>query len=370
MESLLAPTKDDMKSMSKREHRQRQEQVRRERIFNPRVRLIGIDKSALDQHVQEKQYQKLMEQNEEKCFALEQHRQTEAINSELNEVAEEQKRKQCELNEFRNKFQQKEQTRDFDLNDPNRLRKMCPSEGLDWLGVDPEYSHRIKLQREQQKSWLQQQIDEKNAIKKNMTEAKKAIETDVLNQDAQINEKAWNERQQRQKIQSETALYNFKLAQALRAKQMAEKRREEEDNLAEIMNNLSSDMLTESKDYGASSLWGEARVNTSMYRGMTDEQLLEIRHEQLRQIEEKKLNAEMMKKNEILFNENVKNHINSVELEERDVQNQRLQERAHQNSMNAQLLEEQKERNQFLNSKVYKFTPSEAYFDQFNTTSR
>lgn len=370
MDKLLIPTRDDLKSALKREHRQRQEQIRRERIFNPRVRLIGIDKDALDQHVKEKDYEKLMERNKERCFALEQHRKTEAINSELNEVAEEQRRMQCEMNEFRKKFQRKEHTRDFDLDDPQRLQKMPPSDGIDWLGIDSEHGHRIQMQREQQKSWLQQQINEKNQMKKEIGEAEKAIEANTLNLVDQIKENELNERLKRQKTQSETALYNLRLVQAMKAAQIEQKRREQEDNLAEIMNNLSSDMLTETKDYGSSSLLGEGRINTSMYRGMTDEQLQEIRREQLRQIEEKKLQSEMMKKSEIHFNENVQNHMDLLASEERDVQHQRQQSMAHQNSLNVQLQEEQKERNRFLNSNVYKFTPTEAYFDQFNTTSR
>lgn len=370
MDKLLAPTKDDLKSMVKREYRQRQEQARKERILNPRVRLIGVDKEALDEHVKEKQYQKLLEQKEELCFAAEQNRLFDEVDGQLKKIAEEKLREQCEMNEFRNRYQRKEETREFDLNDPHRLRKMPSSDGLNWLGFDAENVQRVKLQREQQKSWLQQQIDEKNELKKNFTEAEQAFESTALNQDILIKEKEFTESEQRRKIQLDTAKFNFKLMQMQKAKKMEDKRRERQDDLAEIMNNLSSDMLLESKEDVASSLFGENRFSTTTYRGMTEHQLNEIRNEQLRQIQEKKCQLEEMKKSDVVYNEAVKNQMNSLEMEEQRVQRKRQQSQADQNAVNALLFEDQKQRNQHLNSEVYKFTPTEEYFEQFNKSSR
>ncbi|XP_055299865.1 RIB43A-like with coiled-coils protein 2 [Sitodiplosis mosellana] len=371
MDSLLAPTKEDLKSVLKCEFRQRQEQARKARIFNPRVRLIGVDKDALDQHVHEKQHQRLSKYKEELCYALEQDRQTEALNEELNKLAEEKFQAQCELNEYRSNSQRKEQTREFDLNDPEYLRKMSPLDGLDWLGEDPDNSHRIRLQREQQKSWLQQQVYEKNQMKRNMSEKQKAIEMDALCKDEQLKQTDQMERKQRQKQQADTARYNLALAREQRAKRMQNRRREEEDNLAEIMNNISSDMLTESKDTSvSSSLFGGTRINPTMYRGMTNEQIREIRLEQVRQIDEKLSKMAKMKENDERFDQTMKARTNLLEAEEHDVRRQKLQTLREQRFMNARLLQELKQKNHHLNEEVYKFKPTQEYFEQFNTTTR
>lgn len=371
MDTLLAPSKEDLKSVQKREYRQRQEQARKERIFNPRKRLIGIDKSALDRNVHEKQHQKLAKQQEELAFAMELDRQAKIIDSQLNELAEGKFRAQCELNEFRKNCQRKNQSRDFDLDDPLRLQKQSPTDDVDWLGEDPENVHRLQMQKEQQKSWLQQQMFEKYRTKQDMADAEKAIEHSSLCQDAILKQKDDIERKQRQKMQLETARYNMALAQRQKSKQMERKRCEEEDNLAEIMNNISSDMLTESKESGAaSSLFGEKRVTAAMYRGMTVEEIKQIRLEQLRQIQEKNSELAKSRESEKIFDETVRARNDLLEIEEQNVQRQRQHMMSQQNSLNAHLLTEQKQRNQYLNSEVYKFKPTDAYFEQFNTTTR
>lgn len=367
----MMPTKDDLKSAQKREFRQRQEQSRKQRIFNPRIRLIGIDKTALDRSVEEKQNQRIAKYKEDLCYALEQNRQTEALNAELNELSDAKFQAQCELNAYRTTFQRKEQTRDYDLNDPDYLRKMSPLDDVDWLGEDPDNLHRIKLQREQQKSWLQQQIDEKNRMRKDMTEAKKTIETDALYKDQLITENAQMEQKQRQQLQAETAIYNLALAREQQAKRMEKRRKENEDNLAEIMNNLTSEMLMESKETGISStLFGGRRINITMYRGMTDEQLKEIKDEQLKQIAEKRALSAKSKENDTFFDETMDARNNLLEAEEQDVRQYKLQTLIEQKFMNDKLRREQKQRNHHLNEDVYKFKPTEEYFEQFNTTSR
>lgn len=61
-----------------------------------------------------------------------------------------------------------------------------------------------------------------------------------------------------------------------------------EDNMAEIHNTLTSDLLRESPDVAQSNL-GIGRKISSMYKGMTEEDRRKIRSEQLAQIEEAKV---------------------------------------------------------------------------------
>ena len=66
---------------------------------------------------------------------------------------------------------------------------------------------------------------------------------------------------------------------------------EQDDNMTEIANNLFSDLLTENPDQAVSA-FGPNRVVPDRWKGMSPEQIENIRKEQLRQMEEKKVRVE------------------------------------------------------------------------------
>lgn len=371
MEGLLSPTKDDIKSILKREYRREQEENRKERIFNPRQRVIGIDKAALDHILREKQRECVYKQKEEECFSLQQNRLNEMIDCQLKEAHKDQLRIRCELNDFRNRFQRKEQTREFDLNDPLYASKMTATDSFDWLGLDPHNICRRKLQQEQQKSWLNQQIHEKIETKTDVEKAEKALDAYAFNREIQLKENDLTKRLQCRKNQLDIARFNQTMAQAQEQKRKDERRHEQEDNSAEIMNNLCSDMLTENKSAAVHpSLFGGSRIIPSMFRGMTDNLLSQIRGEQLQQIQDKRLKQEKQQQIDLNFDDNTNNRLKLLELEDQEVQKHRIQLFISQNSSNMQLMAHQRRRNHYLNKEVYTFTPTDEFFDQFNTTSR
>lgn len=371
MDCLKRLTKDDLKLLAKRELRQKQESQRKERIFNPRTRIIGIDKRALDDDVKAKKQRELDARNEDLGYAKALQDQCDVINSQLKDLKIERTHLESEMNEFRLRFQQKNQTRDFDLNDPECLKKASPFDGLDWLGEDSMYSHRKYLQKRQLKSWLLQQIDEQNQIKENTTKADNEMEQMTSTHGQRLNEIDETENRLRHEIQRKTALYNMELARQKENKAKQLKRQCENDNLAEIMNHLSSDMLLETKEIAiTSNLLGHNRICVDMYRGMTDEQLQAIRFEQKRQIEEKQRKSAEEKEMNARYVESMRVRCDMLAYEDKQKHIQRQQMRCEQNMINARLREEQKQRNQYLNKEVYSFTPSEEYFDKFNTTTR
>jgi hypothetical protein len=71
-------------------------------------------------------------------------------------------------------------------------------------------------------------------------------------------------------------------------KKAIKKMQEQDDNMTEIANAIFSDMLTENPDQ-AISQFGPNRVVPDRWKGMSPEQLEQIRNEQLRQIEEKRV---------------------------------------------------------------------------------
>lgn len=77
---------------------------------------------------------------------------------------------------------------------------------------------------------------------------------------------------------------------------MTKKRHEEEDNLAEVYNNLTSDMMTENKEC-ANSNFGTNRKIVTNYRGMTDEEVEKILIEQKTQQKELQVYALLYARN-------------------------------------------------------------------------
>ncbi|KAF4795035.1 RIB43A-like with coiled-coils protein 2 [Turdus rufiventris] len=159
------------------ERRRRRELMRRERIFNARTRTIGIDKDALDAQVKERKIQEAAEKAEHERFAHDMKK-----NDKLMCLLEErQKNETKDLNralvEFQKNFQKPETRREFDLNDPQALKKDRPARVSDddprctisgmqkFMGEDLNYDQRMKFQKEQLREWsLQQQKDCKNAL--------------------------------------------------------------------------------------------------------------------------------------------------------------------------------------------------------------
>lgn len=134
-------------------------------------------------------------------------------------------------------------------------------------------------------------------------QSEKNIQAAMLARDQRARELEDAERNNRRKILAANAKYNLELvsrrtlnfeppqikfdlqAAERESKRIQEQREQEEDNLAEMYNLLSSDMLTENKS-SANSSFGINRKITAYYRGMTDEEREEIlRTQKVQQIE-------------------------------------------------------------------------------------
>lgn len=371
MDRLIAPTKDDVRVSMKREYRMQQEHHRKQRIFDDRTRLIGIDRQALDDHVHEKQRQKQQEQLMAESYASELRQQNATLNERLKELAAERQRMQQELVDYRQQHQRKDQTRDYDLSDPRQLQRMSAFQGFDWLGEDECHQERRKQQKEQMRTWLQQQMQERQQLQQDRRDAERTMEAAMIRHDSRLQEIDRTERGLRRQMHCHTAGYNRELAKerAMRAEQL--RRQDEEDSLAEIVNHLSSDMLLEDKEAAtASNLFGGKRICSYMYRGMTDAQSKAIRDEQRQQIEAKKAEAQLCRASDRHCDRIIESSCLELERKEREAQEKRRQANALQNQTNLQLSMEQKQKKQYLKNELYTFQPTDEYFEQFNKTTR
>lgn len=377
MFTLHYATKQDLKEAARIEFRRKNEEERKRRIFNPRTRLIGVDRDALDQQLMEKKQHREHEAEIQRQFDNELDRQNHELNMQLSALAAERLKLQCEMNEFRAKCQRREQTREFDLNDPQYLRNsllgrdsdgqpLKLSNSLSFVGEDEHCEERNRQQKEQQRAWLQQQIQERNHIKMEEAQANQALAAAMKAHDERIRQIDDSERQLRRQIKQNTVEFNMQLAREQQAKREQRKREDDEDDMAQIINMLTSDMLTENKEMGKISNFGPNRKVISQFRGLTDEEVQQIRDEQKQQIAEKIERENFAKQTDKQFDRILASHVDDTMQSEREF-NRRRQEIADQiKCENEQLMEGQRQ----MQNVYYSSEPNEEYFAQFNTTTR
>lgn len=378
MFSFQYATKKDLQEAASIDFRRRNEEERKRRIFNPRTRLIGIDREAIDQQVIEKNAQRQHEVEIQRQYDNELLCRNHELNLQLNALARERFKLQCEINEFRAKFQRRDQTREFDLNDPNYVQNsllvrdsatgvsLKLSNSLTFMGEDEHCEERSRQQKLQQRAWLQQQIDERNRLKMEMKQANHTLDAAIKAHDDRIRQIDDAEKQLRQEIKKNTVEFNVQLAHEQQAKRQQRKREDDEDDMAQIINMLTSDMLTENKELGKISNFGPGRKVTSQYRGLTDAEEKEIRNEQKAQIIEKHERDNFAKKTDKHFNRMLASRVDKTMQHERELNRRRQEIAAQIKRENEQLIEKQK----LVQNVRYLSEPNEAYFAQFNTTTR
>ncbi|XP_058502376.1 RIB43A-like with coiled-coils protein 2 [Solea solea] len=142
---------------------------RRVRIFNEKWRTIGIDKQALDMQVRDRLKQE--EADKDEGDAYDGHMIHNSRVAYMNQIREKEKQRVCQkaIDNFRHENQQFCDRLEFDLNDPDRLRKTKLEHGhvslSGLLGEDLNYYDRLQRQKDQFKSWLIQQQNDKASVR-------------------------------------------------------------------------------------------------------------------------------------------------------------------------------------------------------------
>ncbi|KAK7793283.1 hypothetical protein R5R35_006780 [Gryllus longicercus] len=369
MKMLL--TKCDVAQAAAIERRRRYDEERRERIFNPRRRLIGIDKEALDQQVQERKQKELEERQINNAFD-ELRVQNDKLALLLEQSLLEERRKiNKEINVFRSTYQGPEARREYEI--PARVddtdSRCGSSSGQKFPGEDLGSKDREKAQKEQNKAWLEQQILERKSTKNEQKRVEESYDQILMSMDKRSCEIEYLERKCRRQLNETVKQYNKFMADERAQYDNAQKQKEQEDNMAEVCHSMLGDLLCENSNVHQSSL-GPHRVRGSMYKGMSEEERMEFRILQRQQIEEKivqraeeaRLEAEWNKLSDgIAYNVFMKDKENAKK--QREIEKQIVEQ-------NKILSVEQKERQHFLNKYVYTSNLSDDFYKQFNTTTR
>merc|ERR1712226_768851 len=363
----------DKKEFEAIEARRQRELQRQSRIFNAKVRSIGIDLQAVQEQERDRRMREEVERRRHEAYAADMVR-----NDKISQLL--QKRQEADirrLNKARDQYrimhQQPNTRREFDLYDPDSLKKDKPARVHDddprctlssmqkFEGEDLNNPARKKLQQEQMREWAKQQAEERQKAEDKKRRAdtlydKKQIELDNRAMELQKAETAC-----RRAITTAQANYNKALSDEVNNQKELDKRRETDDKLTEIANHVHGDFLTENPNISTSA-FGPHRVIPDRWKGMLPDQIAEIRKTQKVQEDERKEREEWEKQ----ANQNARAGMVLEREQGRQIRN-RNKEVAKEN---LNLAFEQKAHKEFLDKQVYINPPTAAYFQQFNTITR
>ncbi|XP_076357376.1 RIB43A-like with coiled-coils protein 2 isoform X2 [Tachypleus tridentatus] len=281
-----------------------------------------------------------------------------------------------QLNRFRLIHQCPEGRKEFDLSDPQQIRREKPlrddgniSGAQKFEGEDLQFKERLKQQRQAVQDWLSQQIMEKKAELENEIKEKELWELKMLELDHKAQELQQLQKEYKKSMEKATRDYNIALAQEQAQLRNQIKQKEHNENYKELHNSFYGDFLTENPQTARSS-FGPHRVIPNRWKGMSPEQKEEVRKGQLEQMEEKmrqiNIEANFEKDWQHIWLAQGKHQqlYDHIALRQKRNELMNLQEE------NKRLAEEQKAREKYQNHVVYKNAVTGDYFLQFNTTSR
>ncbi|CAH1783212.1 unnamed protein product [Owenia fusiformis] len=371
----------DYKEAAAIERRKNMEEQRKSRIFNSKTRIIGVDVQALEHQAKDRATMEDLERKREAAFAADAVRH-DKIADLLNKRQENDMRELNKaVNEFRLLHQQPDNRREFDLYDPDYLKKDKPGRVSDddprcgiaslqkFDGEDLNNKARTKFQQEQLREWAEQQKHERDQAKKNQDQADRLHDLKMRELDERAMELQKAEEDCRKAINHAQTDYNQALAREQAEKKRLASQQEQDDNNTEIANHVFGDILTENPSV-AQSAFGPHRVITDRWKGMSPEQIADIkRTQELQRKEKERLKQEEELRDKEWERQRIANARAALLLErEQDRQKKDLDKQ--QANENKRLSSEQKNHLDFMNKEVYTNRPSAAYFQQWNTTTR
>ncbi|KAH3820008.1 RIB43A-like with coiled-coils protein 2 [Dreissena polymorpha] len=371
----------DYKEAAAIERRRNMEEQRKSRIFNAKSRTIGVDVQALQQQIKDKQQQESYERRRGEAFAADAIR-----NDKISQLLE--KRQETDiielnraLNEFRSLHQQPDSRREFDLYDPDYLKKDKPARVSDddprcgissiqkFEGEDLNSKARNKYQQEQLREWSIEQQRERDQARRNQQQADHLYELKMRELDQRAMELQSAEEECRRNINLATTDYNNALARERSERERLHKQQELDDNMTEIANHVFGDVLTENPAV-AQSAFGPHRVITDRWKGMSPQQLEDIRKQQEKQRLEKERLAQEQNLRDLEHDRQRLANARAAMLLEREQERKREELQRRLADENRRLAQEQTSHKDYLDKEVYTNPPTAAYFGQFNTSTR
>uniref|UniRef100_A0A8C6SZQ3 RIB43A-like with coiled-coils protein 1 n=1 Tax=Neogobius melanostomus TaxID=47308 RepID=A0A8C6SZQ3_9GOBI len=336
----------DQSTQNAVERRRAAESARKERIFNTRLRVIGLDLQALEQQVQDRKHQHHLEKQRDRVYDSLRLNNDDALVQQ--DTSEKQRRTDLhsDLSKFWSTYQRVEDSRDADLKIglKGALTLSIPESELGPASMQIFEVGFVSLTDACQPSKDQQNFKlwtELHLIPEDLLHGQELMYEDYRGVEMRALEEEWRRA-------SRMALDNYNHAlQAERKRE--EQRREERENVAEMWHTVTSDMMTECAEAAERCLGGgrPPQVLTDRWKGMSPAQLNVIRKQREAQCVEKQVREEVQSAEEL-----------------------RRQRRAEMDQYNRLLAKEQQTHQDYLDNIVYTNKPTKDYFRQFNTSTR
>ncbi|XP_067091239.1 RIB43A-like with coiled-coils protein 2 [Osmerus mordax] len=351
------------------ERRWNRELLRQDRIFNAKVRTIGVDQVALDSQVKVRREREDVEKQSVKQCAADLVRNDRTACLLEQRQAKDERQLQDATRGFRQAFQQPWSRREFDLNDSEHLKTQ---EGVQMLpgltGEDTDQRARLKRQREQLREWSVQQQNELNTARYQQSLEEHQYDRGRVDMDNRALLLQNMEEERRRAVALTTKDFNLAMAAAGSERRHQERQQEEEDRRAHILNQQQGELLSESLEQSTSTL-GLRRLRPDSYKGLTPEQQLSVIQQQQEQVVQgKRLQAEKVLEEAQQAQRRLAAARTAV-LQERQQARVARQLRRELDDTNAQLAAARLAKKTHLED-VYSSVPDESYFSQFNTGSR
>lgn len=214
---------------------------------------MGVDLKALDQQVEEKRRIKEYQAEQDGAYAAQMVQLDQHLCRMDHEIAGIRHQRAKDTNAYRTGYQRRDQTREWDLNDPKRVNEetvdragpMGVSSIQVFEGEDTLAKETKKAMKGQFRVWTQQQVDEKDLRTWAQREDDRAYGERQEEMTVKAHEIAKALEGERKRIAVDTAYFNKALSEQKKMEGHLNKFREQQANIAEIQQALDSDLLTE-----------------------------------------------------------------------------------------------------------------------------
>ncbi|KAK7916202.1 hypothetical protein WMY93_011963 [Mugilogobius chulae] len=339
----------DQSSQNAVERRRAAESARKDRIFNTRLRVMGLDLQALGQQ------------------------QDEVLVQQDNNEKQKRTDLQSDLTKFWSTHQRLEDSHSADLNS-HLMGASTLSVPESELGPASMQIFEGENQGVEDRKKEQMKITERNLrTQKEDNERRRMAEkhrgADVCGPPESGDECT------RGGVQKSVLCGLGQLNHALAAEQAErkreERRQEERENLAEMWHTVTSDMMTENAEAAEQPGGGRPpRVLTDRWKGMSPSQLNAIHKEREAQCEEKQKQQDKERSLNTSFGLLLLKSSQAAEEEEQREAQLRRDRRMAMDAHNRLLAKEQQTHQEYLDKILYTNKPTKDYFRQFNTSSR
>ncbi|XP_018921389.2 RIB43A-like with coiled-coils protein 1 [Cyprinus carpio] len=367
------------------ERRRAAEAERKNRIFNSRSRVIGVDLRALHKQREEKQERLEMDKQRDMAHDL--------LRLSLDEMAMQQKKGEEELRrelaqdlvQYRAIHQRAEDSRDADV---NYGRQAAPDASISVSGsaLGPA-SMQVFLgegMNENEKKKAQMEINNKKKTDRKKGEEKKRKRREQKNRelltgrelvDKDLRAVQLKALEEKCKRAAHIALSQYNQAQAEERmeREQQERLRREGEELAEVRYMVTSDLLTERPEAAKRKTESSAegpRVLTDRWKGMTPQQISEIQRKREEQCLEKERLREMERQRDVAWDYHLTEQARQQEREKNRDKELNRERRIQLDKYNQQLAREHQAHQHYLDKQLYTNRPTVHYFTQFNTSSR